>query len=180
VGCATGEEAYSLAILVADVLGDELEQFTVRIFATDPDPAAIAFARRGVYPAMALSSLPDDLVARYFTPVDGAYEVGKRVRRLVVFDRRDLGRCVPFPRIDLCLCRNVLIDCAADLQQRALRLFAFALRDGGLLVLDKAETTCMPPASFVSLDPHLKIYRRQGDRVLILPPETWNTRTRDP
>jgi two-component system CheB/CheR fusion protein len=175
VGCATGEEAYSLAILVADVLGDELEQVTVRIFATDPDPAAIAFARRGVYPAAALSSLPDDLVARYFTPVDGAYEVGKRVRGLVVFDQRDLSERVPFPHIDLCVCRNVLSDCAADLQQRALRLFAFALRDGGLLVLDKAEATSMPPTSFVSLDPHLKIYRRQGERVLILPPETWNT-----
>src|SRR5205085_5147472 len=71
-GCATGEEAYSLAILVADVLGDELEQFTVRIFATDLDPAAIAFARRGVYPATALTALPADLIARYFTPVDGA------------------------------------------------------------------------------------------------------------
>src|SRR5438552_2078480 len=81
-GCATGEEAYSLALLVADVLGDELEQFTVRIFATDLDPAAIAFARRGVYPATALVVLPDDLLARYFTPVDGAYEVGKRVRGL--------------------------------------------------------------------------------------------------
>src|SRR5437764_260027 len=174
-GCATGEEAYSLALLVADVLGDELERFTVRIFATDLDSTAIAFARRGVYPATALASLPADLIARYFTPVDGAYEVIKRVRGLVVFGQHDLGQRPPFPRIDLCMCRNVLIYFTADLQQRALRLFAFALRDAGLLVLGKAETTSKLPASFVSLEPHLKIYRRQGDRLLILPPETWDT-----
>jgi two-component system, chemotaxis family, CheB/CheR fusion protein len=174
-GCATGEEAYSLAILVADALGDELERFTVRIFATDLDPTAIAFARRGVYPAAALASLPDDLIARYFTPVDGAYALSKRVRGVVVFGQHDLGQRPPFPRIDLCMCRNVLIYFTADLQQRALRLFAFALRDDGLLVLGKAETTSKLPASFVSLEPHLKIYRRQGDRLLILPPETWDT-----
>ena len=174
-GCATGEEAYSLAILVADALGDELERFTVRIFATDLDPTAIAFARRGVYPAAALASLPDNLIARYFTPVDGAYALSKRVRGLVVFGQHDLGQRPPFPRIDLCVCRNVLIYFTADLQQRALRLFAFALRDGGLLVLGKAETTSPLPASFVSLDRHLKIYRRQGERLLILPPETWDT-----
>jgi two-component system, chemotaxis family, CheB/CheR fusion protein len=174
-GCATGEEAYSLAILVADVLGDELERFTVRIFATDLDPTAIAFARRGVYPAAALASLPDDLIAPYFTPVDGAYALSKRVRGVVVFGQHDLGQRPPFPRIDLCMCRNVLIYFTADLQQRALRLFAFALRDDGLLVLGKAETTSTLPASFVSLDPHLKIYRRHGGRLLILPPETWDT-----
>src|SRR5205085_12034906 len=118
------------------------------------------------YPGPALALLPDDLAARYFTPVDGAYEVGQRVRDLVVFGQHDLGQRPPFPRIDLCVCRNVLIYFTADLQQRALRLFAIALRDGGLLVLGKAETTLTLPGSSVPLDRHLKTYRRQGDRLL--------------
>ncbi|MGH2410052.1 MAG: CheR family methyltransferase, partial [Chloroflexota bacterium] len=74
-GCATGEEAYSLAILIAETLGNELEQITVRLFATDVDSEAIAFARRGIYPASTLAPLAPELIKRYFVPVDGAYEV---------------------------------------------------------------------------------------------------------
>ena len=84
-GCATGEEAYSLAIVIADMLREELDHLKVRIFATDLDAEALALARRGVYPASALSNLPADLVAGHFSAVDGAYEVNKRVRSLVVF-----------------------------------------------------------------------------------------------
>ncbi len=166
-GCATGEEAYSLAILVAETLGDELEQFTVRIFATDLDAAAVTFARRGVYPSNALSGLPQEMVERYFTPYNGGYEVSKRVRGLVVFGQHDLGQRPPFPHIDLCLCRNVLIYFTPELQQRALQLFAFALRDAGYLVLGKAETPGTLGEFFVPSHPQLKIYRRQGDRLLI-------------
>jgi len=166
-GCATGEEAYALAILVAEALGADLDQFTVRIFATDLDTTAIDFARRGVYPATALTPLPDDLIARYFTPVDGAYEVAKRVRGLVVFGQHDLGQRPPFPRIDLALCRNVLIYFTAELQKRALRLFAFSLRDGGYLVLGKAEAASASDEFWVPVDPQLKIYRRHGERLLL-------------
>src|SRR5919197_4508305 len=98
-GCGTGEEAYSLAILLAEVLGEELERFTVRLFATDLDTAAVAYARRGVYPASALASLPRDLVERYFTPLEGGYEVSKRLRSLTVFGEHDLGQRAPFPHI---------------------------------------------------------------------------------
>ena len=183
-GCATGEEAYSLAILVSEMLGDDLEQMTVRIFATDLDPDAVAFARRGVYPAAALANVPPDLVARHFTMTDGAYEVSKRTRGLVVFGQHDLAQRAPFPRIDLTLCRNVLIYFTPELQRRALHLFAFALRDRGYLVLGKAETVGSLSDSFALTDPALKIYERRGDRVLIPParisPSSFTMSRREP
>jgi two-component system, chemotaxis family, CheB/CheR fusion protein len=173
-GCATGEEAYSLAILIADALGDELDSFNVRIFATDVDGEAITFARRGVYSEQALAELPKDLIERHFTKVAEGYEVRKRIRAITVFGQHDLGQRAPFPRVDLALCRNVLIYFTTDLQKRALQLFAFSLRDGGFLVLGKAESTTPLAEYFVLAHPRLKIYRRQGDRVLIPP-----TRIRD-
>ena len=166
-GCATGEEAYSLAILVAEALGDELGQFTVRIFATDVDSEAINFARRGVYPASALEQLPRDLLERYFVEVGGAYEIRKAVRGMTVFGQHDLGQRAPFPRIDLALCRNVLIYFTKELQRRALQLFAFSLREGGYLALGKSETTSPLSEYFVLEQTRLKIYRRQGERALI-------------
>ncbi|MDQ6604669.1 MAG: ATP-binding protein [Chloroflexota bacterium] len=168
-GCATGEEPYSLAILLSDLLGDELAQFNVRIFATDLDNEAINFARRGIYPAAALVNLPPEMVERYFTRLNGDFEVKKQVRALTVFGQHDLGQRAPFPRIDLELCRNVLIYFTPQLQERALQLFTFSLRDGGYLVLGKSETTNPLADYFVMEDAHLKIYRRQGERTLFPP-----------
>ena len=168
-GCATGEEAYSLAILVAEALGPELGQFSIRIFATDLDERAVAFARRGVYPATAFSGVSDELRARYFTPLDGTYEVKKPIRGLVIFGEHDLGQRPPFPHIDLVLCRNVLIYFTPELQQRALRLFAFALRPDGYLALGKAESISALSGYFTPAHPHLKLYRRGEGSVL--PPE---------
>jgi two-component system CheB/CheR fusion protein len=166
-GCATGEEAYSLAILIADLLGDELDQFNVRIFATDLDNDAIIFARRGIYSAAALTGLDSDLIARFFQRLDSDYEVQKRVRGMVIFGQHDLGQRAPFPRIDLILCRNVLIYFTVELQKRVLQLFAYSLRDGGYLVLGKAETTNPYTEFFTLIQSALKIYRRQGERLLM-------------
>jgi two-component system CheB/CheR fusion protein len=166
-GCATGEEAYSLAVLVAEALGDELDAWTVRIFATDLDHEAIEFARRGVYPAAAVAAVPEVLRARYLVESEGNYAVTKPVRGLLVFGEHDLGQRPPFPRIDLCLCRNVLIYFTPDLQRRALQAFAFALRDAGYLVLGKAETTSPLPGYFTPLEQALRIYQRHGERVLL-------------
>jgi two-component system CheB/CheR fusion protein len=165
-GCATGEEAYSIAILVAEALGDELAQFRVQIFATDLDGGAIAVARQGVYPAAALDAMPKALRARYFSRLDGSYEVAKLVRGMVVFGVHDLGRQAPFPHLDLVLCRNVLIYFNSALQTRALQLFAFALRTDGYLVLGKAETNHPLEAYFAPADGQLKLYRRQGGSIL--------------
>ena len=171
-GCATGEEAYSLAIVVAEVLGAALEHFNVRIFATDADAEAIAFARRGVYPASALAHLPQDLISKYFTHEDGSYQVKKRVRALTIFGQHDLGGRAPFPNIDLIFCRNVLIYFTPDLQQRTLKLFAYSLRSSGYLVLGKAETPGALSEYYAPVQKLHKVYRRQGDRILSPP---WRT-----
>jgi two-component system, chemotaxis family, CheB/CheR fusion protein len=168
-GCATGEEAYTLAILFSEVLGASLEHFNVRIFATDADAEAIAFARRGIYPAQALVRLPEEMVSRYFSRDDGNFQVRKRVRSLTVFGQHDLGQRAPFPHIDLVVCRNVLIYFTPDLQQRTLKLFAYSLRDSGYLVLGKAESPGQMGEFFVLEDRSQKVYRRQGDRILIPP-----------
>jgi len=163
-GCATGEEAYSLALLVAEALGEEIAGWTVRIFATDLDGAAVDFARRGVYPASALEAVPATLLARYFTAAEeGSYSVDKTVRGLLVFGEHDLGQRPPFPRVDLCLCRNVLIYFTPELQRRALDLFAFALRDGGYLALGKAETTGSAEDYFMPVQTVPRLYRRRGE-----------------
>jgi two-component system CheB/CheR fusion protein len=168
-GCATGEEAYSLAMLVAEALGPRLSEFHVRIFATDLDEDAIAFARHGAYPRGAFDGLPPDYMTRYFTETSEGYEVKKHIRALTVFGQHDLAQRAPFPRIDLCLCRNVLIYFSKELQQRALQLFAFSLRNDGYLVLGKAETTSPLPEYFRPVDRALKIYRRHGPHVLLPP-----------
>ncbi len=169
-GCATGEEAYSIAILVAEVLGDERKDFNVRIFATDVDADAIAFARQGVYPATSLRKLPRAMIQRYFLPRDGEFELNKTIRGLVVFGQHDLAERAPFPRVDMIVCRNVLIYFTEELQMRTLQLFAFALRDNGFLVLGNAESTNPLPQQFTQEDSHLKVYRRHGERILIPPP----------
>ncbi|MBV8148617.1 MAG: hypothetical protein JO092_05975, partial [Candidatus Eremiobacteraeota bacterium] len=169
-GCATGEEAYSLAILLAELLGDALNDVRIRIFATDLDIQAIAFARRGLYPISAFTDIPAEIVGKYFTAFNGAYQVRKHIRNLTVFGEYDLGQRAPFPHIDLILCRNVLIYFTKELQQRVLQLFAFSLRIGGYLALGKAETTNPLPQFFAQAQPTLKVYRRHGERLLIPAP----------
>ena len=166
-GTSTGEEAYSLAILCAELLHDDA--ITVRIFATDLDDEAIAFARRGVYGAESVRHIPPALLERYFTQTGDVFEVIKRVRAMTVFGRHDLGARAPFPRIDLCVCRNVLIYFTKELQARAVQLFTFALRDGGFLVVGKAESPGPLAEYFRVVDGTQKIYQRQGDRIVIPP-----------
>jgi len=178
-GTSTGEEAYSLAILCAELLRDEETPVDVRIFATDLDDDAIAFARRGVYPAESVRQLPEAWVERYFVRSGEGYEVTKRIRSMTVFGQHDLGQRAPFPRIDLCLCRNVLIYFTRELQMRALQLFAFSLRDGGYLVIGKAESTGALADYFRVVNPTLKIFQREGARILIPPTRIRETANAD-
>lgn len=179
-GCATGEESYTLAILLSEALGNELEQFHIRIFATDADADAIAFARRGLYPTSALGNVPADMLSRYFLQEENYYQVRKRVRSLVVFGQHDLGGRAPFPNIDLVTCRNVLIYFTSALQQRTLKLCAYSLRNGGYLVLGKAEALGPSSEFFTPVESHLKVYQRVGDRVLLPPAQVLPTQTQPP
>lgn len=163
-GCATGEEAYSLAMLLRDLQRDAAHPVPVRIFATDLDDRAITFARRGIYPAASLAALPPESIARHFVPVDNGFEIAKEARALVVFGQHDLVQRPPFPNIDLLLCRNVLIYFSPELQERVLQALAYSLNEGGYLVLGRTESTSRLPDFFEPVDRVNRIYRRAGAR----------------
>ena len=162
-GCATGEEAYSLALLLADQLGHDFAEWNIKIFATDLAEDAIAFARRGLYPENVLKDLPDDYQERFFERIDHGYRVAKPLRQVVIFGQQDISRGVPFPRIDLVTCRNLLIYLKPDLQQVVLDLFAYSLHQSrGYLFLGKAETARPTKAMFELVNKKWKIYRCLG------------------
>ena len=159
-GCSTGEEAYSLAIAVSECLLESGLDVPVRIFATDLDSDAIAFARKGIFSARSLAKVPGPLVQRYFYRHDEMFEVTKELRAMLIFGEHGLGQRAPFPRIDLVVCRNVLIYFAPALQRHALQLFAFSLRAGGRLVLGKSESAG-PVSEYFSLDnSRFRVFRR--------------------
>lgn len=162
-GCATGEEAYSMALLVADQLGPDFPEWNVKIFATDLAADAIAFARRGIYPENVLSDVPEDYRHLYFEGVDHSYRIAKMLRETVIFGQQDISRGVPFPRIDLVICRNLLIYLKPELQQTVLDLFAYSLQQSrGYLFLGKAETARPTKAAFELVNKKWKIYRCLG------------------
>src|SRR6185503_12604525 len=122
-----------------------------------------AFARRGLYPANVLKDLPDDLREYFFEPIDHGYRISKQLRQAVIFGNQDLSRGVPFPRINLVLCRNLLIYLKPELQQTVLDLFAYSLSQSkGYLFLGKAETARPTKASFELIDKRWKIYKCLG------------------
>ncbi|HEY4426222.1 MAG TPA: CheR family methyltransferase [Pyrinomonadaceae bacterium] len=162
-GCATGEEAYSLALLLADQLGPEFSEWNIKIFATDLAGDAINFARRGLYPENVLSDLPEDYRVRFFERIDHGYRVSKALRQVIIFGQQDISRGVPFPRIDLVACRNLLIYLKPELQQAVLDLFAYSLQQShGYLFLGKAETARPTKAMFELVNKKWKIYRCLG------------------
>src|SRR5574338_266346 len=162
-GCATGEEAYSLALLIADHLGHDLPEWSIKIFATDLAADAITFARRGLYPENVLKELPDDFRDRFFERIDQGFRISKILRQIVIFGQQDISRGVPFPRIDLVTCRNLLIYLKPDLQQVVLDLFAYSLHQShGYLFLGKAETARPTKANFELVNKKWKIYRCLG------------------
>src|SRR5215212_360231 len=170
-GCATGEEAYSLALLLADQLGHDFAEWNVKIFATDVAADAISFARRGLYPENVLKDLPDDSRERFFERVDHGYRISKALRQAVIFGQQDISRGVPFPRIDLVTCRNLLIYLKPQLQQVVLDLFAYSLHQShGYLFLGKAETARPTKATFELVNKKWKIYRCLGGP-LAFPPQ---------
>jgi two-component system CheB/CheR fusion protein len=138
-GCASGEEAYSLAILLAEALGIDAFRERVKIYATDVDEDALSRARQAAYQARELQSVPPSHVERYFEPNGGRYLFHKDLRRSVVFGRHDLIQDAPISRIDLLMCRNVLMYFNADTQSHILSGFHFALNDSGYLLMGKAE-----------------------------------------
>lgn len=162
-GCASGEEAYSIAVLFADVLGEQLPHYRVQIFATDIDDAALNIARRGIYPAAAMAEIPADQLERHFCPVNNAYEVAKHLRDMIVFAHHNLVSDPPFMRLDLVSCRNVLIYFDAPLQSKVLPTFHFSLASDGYLFLGRSESVAQADHLFIPIDRRERLFRKIGE-----------------
>jgi two-component system, chemotaxis family, CheB/CheR fusion protein len=159
-GCSTGEEAYSLVISLADLLGAELAQWSVRVFATDVDEQAVAYARRGLYPENVLGAISEAQRSQFFEKADHGYRINKTLRQMVIFGSQDIGHGIPFPRIDLVLCRNLLIYFKPERQNEVLDVFAYALAPSqGYLFLGKAETVRPSKAAFEEVNKRYRVYR---------------------
>lgn len=162
-GCATGEEAYTMAILLAELLGPNLVHYRIQIFATDIDMNALAIARRGSYNEGVLNDMDEELLNRYFTRSTGNhFEISRTLREMVVVARQDIVQDPPFLRLDLVSCRNVLIYLNADLQAKVLSTFHYGLRVGGLLFLGKSEGIFQQESLFSPADKSAHLFRRQA------------------
>jgi two-component system, chemotaxis family, CheB/CheR fusion protein len=167
--CATGEDTYAIAILLAELLGDTSE-LQVRILATDRDDDAVRFARRGVYPAGASSQLTLERLKRNFVQLNGTQQIHPAIRRMIVFGQHDLCQQAPFPQIDLLLGRDSLSGLPAELQSRTLELFAFSVRTGGYFLLDPAEVLPKKYDDLFSLQrAEPRVYQRFGDKTTVPP-----------
>jgi len=162
-GCSTGEEAYSIAILLQEQMEALKASYKLQIFATDIDSRAIATARTGIYPASIAADISADRLARFFSAEsDGsAYRVHKGIRDLLVFSEQDLIKDPPFSKLDLISCRNLLIYLGGDLQKKLISLFHYALQPGGMLFLGTSETVSEHGDLFATLDRKAKLYRRK-------------------
>lgn len=164
-GCATGEEAYSLAILLAERQEALKQVFKVQIFATDIDSQAIAAARSGIYTASIAADVSAERLARFFSPEAGerSFRIHKRVRDMLVFSEQDVIRDPPFSKLDLISCRNLLIYMGGDLQKKLIPLFHYSLNAGGYLFLGTSETVGEFHNLFATVDRKLKLYQRKED-----------------
>ncbi|MEZ2329699.1 PAS domain S-box protein [Mesorhizobium sp. RCC_202] len=160
--CSTGEEAYSIAMLVMEQAAAVGKRFDLKVFATDAQEDNLRKGRDGVYPAAALVGFPPERVQHFFERLDGNYQVTKELRDTIVFAQQNLLRDPPFSRLDLVSCRNFLIYLEPEAQQRVIALCHFALHRGGHLFLGNAETVGRHDDLFETRSKKWRIYRRVG------------------
>ncbi|HLH31366.1 MAG TPA: CheR family methyltransferase, partial [Terriglobia bacterium] len=166
-GCATGEEAFSLAILLRECMDKVDRHPVVQIFGTDLDATAIDTARAGVYPEGIAGDVSAKRLDRYFIHDGGNYRVRKEIREMTIFAPQNVIKHPPFTKLDLVSCRNLLIYLNAELQKKLLPTFHYALRPGGLLFLGSSETVGSFTELFEPLDRRWKIFRRKESHSLI-------------
>ncbi|WP_369991849.1 CheR family methyltransferase [Pseudomonas xanthosomatis] len=158
-GCSTGEEAYSLAMLLTEQLAVEQRSAKVQVFATDLDERAIALGRSGQYPEAIAADVTPARLREFFVKQDQHYRVRKDIREKVLFARHNLLSDPPFSQLDLVVCRNLLIYLDRDVQRDILRLFHFALRPGGYLFLGSSESADVAAELFIAVDKRNRIFR---------------------
>lgn len=162
-GCSTGEEAYSLAILIREYLTERKLCLAVQIFASDLDSRAIETARAGLYPIGIAGDIAPERLQRFFTQEDSSYRVKKEIRDLVVFATHNILTDAPFTKLDLVSCRNLLIYLDAEAQQRMLPLFHYALKPNGVLFLGTSETIGGCERLYSVIDRKWKLFRRSEE-----------------
>jgi two-component system CheB/CheR fusion protein len=162
VGCSTGEEAYSLAILLTERMETLKRSHPIQLFATDIDSRAIATARAGIYPASISVDVSPERLARFFTlaPDGSVYRLNKSIRDMLVFSEHDVIKDPPFSKLDLISCRNLLIYLTPELQQKIIPLLHYALNPGGILFLGNSEGVGESSTLFATIDAKAKLYRR--------------------
>jgi two-component system, chemotaxis family, CheB/CheR fusion protein len=160
-GCATGEEAYSIAITLLEFLDDRAIKPMIQIFATDISEIAIEQARLGIYAESGLAEVSPERLRRFFVPVEGGYQIIKAVRELCIFARQDLTSDPPFSRLDLISCRNVLIYFEPVLQKKIMPIFHYALKPTGFLMLGSSESIGEFSDLFMIADKKSRIYSRK-------------------
>ena len=170
-GCATGEEAYSIAMAVTEFLSTSPSRVTpvrAQIFASDINEASVAKARLGLYSEAILKDLSPDRLQRFFVKRDGHYEVQKTIREMCVFARQNVTKDPPFSNLDLISCRNLLIYFGEELQTRVIPTFHYALRPGGYLLLGGSETLGRFSDQFEIVDKKNKLYQKKKDSPRLL------------
>lgn len=160
--CATGEEAYSIAMLIIEHAETAEKRFDLKVFATDAQEDNLRKARNGIYPAAALAGFPPERIRRFFEKLDGSFRVSKELRDMVVFAAQNLLRDPPFSRLDIISCRNFLIYLEPEAQPRIIAQCHFALRLDGHLFLGNAETIGRHDDLFETVSKKWRIYRRVG------------------
>ncbi|MEZ4615947.1 MAG: chemotaxis protein CheB [Caldilineaceae bacterium] len=160
-GCATGEEAYSLAILLSEQASMQTSAPDIQIFATDIDRTALEIAQRGFYTDAIATEVAVKRLQGYFTKVTGGYQVKKDLREKILFANHSLISDPPFSKLDLISCRNLLIYLNRDLQEKVLGLFHYALRPGGYLFLGISESTDVAANLFQAVDKKQRLFQRQ-------------------
>ena len=160
-GCSTGEEAYSIAILVKECMAEASTRLQVQIFATDIDKKAIEIARAAVYPNTIEADVSSDRLERYFTKEDDHYRINKNIRDMCLFSVHNVIKNPPFSKIDILSCRNLLIYFQPELQRNLLALFHFALQADRYLFLGPSENVMTQSLSFAHVSKRFRLYRRR-------------------
>jgi two-component system CheB/CheR fusion protein len=161
-GCATGEEAFSVAILFSEAMETLKKHFDIQIFATDMNAAAIDCARHGVYPESIVADVSEERLKKFFVKNDNSFTVKKQIREMVVFATQDIAKDAPFSKLDLVCCRNVLIYLDTALQKKILPLFHYTLKPGGFLFLGTSETIGDFADRFSPVDVKWRIFKHKG------------------
>lgn len=159
VGCATGEEVYSLAILISEHLTEVKKNLEVKIFASDIDKAALSHAAKGLYAASTVKTVSEDRLAKFFIPEGKKYKVRENIRKMIIFADHDIVKQPPYGKIDLISCRNLLIYLNPLLQQKILTSLHFCLNVGGYLFLGPSESLGNLRKSFTEVDSKWKIFK---------------------